>query len=137
MKRLILWLWALYFAAACLTNGLDLLRGIGVLPSGWRYVSGNLQLLARTLDEVGLPTGLAVLLLVCVVLWQGAATWLFWRALTRPGWVERAFIAGAGLWAAFLLADELLLSYGLEAVHLRLFIGQTVSYLVMRFSGNA
>lgn len=133
MRRLLLGFWSLYFALVGVTNLLDGLRAVKVLPAGWWYVSGNLPLLARGLAGIRLPVGLAVLLLFGVVLWEWGAAWLFWQALHtgRSRAVDRAFMAGAGLWAAFLLADELLLVYALEEVHLRLLIAQLVSYLVI------
>lgn len=131
MKRLVLAFWTAYFAVICLTNTLDLLQGMGLLPGDWRYLSGNLPLLLRTLGGVGLPSGLAGLLLAGVALWQGATAWLFGRVLIRGEPLEAAFVAGAGLWAVFLVADELLLRYDLEAVHLRLLMAQMVSFLVV------
>lgn len=136
MKRLVLGFWAVYFAVICLTNGLDLLQGLGLLPEGWRYLSGNLPLLVRTVGGVGLPAALATAMLVGVILWQGMIAWLFGQSLSRQERLETAFIAATGLWAAFLVADELFLSYGLEAVHLRLFIAQVVSFLLVRYLPN-
>lgn len=132
MRRLVLGFWAAYFAAICLTNALDLLGGWGLLPEGWRYVSGNLPLLVRMLGGVGLPATLARLLLAGIVLWQGTTAWLFGQALLQGGGLERAFVAATGLWAAFLIGDELFLQYGLESVHLKLFLAQVLSFFVVR-----
>lgn len=131
LTRILLLFWSVYFGAVGFTNLLDLLRGLGMLPEGWRYVAGNLPLIVRALGATGLPEGLAGLLLLVVILWQALAAWLFWRALQRDAMVQRAFTAAIGLWAAFLVADELFLTYALEAVHLRLFIAQLLSLLVI------
>jgi hypothetical protein len=37
-----------------------------------------------------------------------------------------------GLFAAFMLADELCIAYPLQATHMRVFIAQGVSWLVVR-----
>lgn len=71
------------------------------------------------------------MLLLAVILWQALAAWLFRQALGRDEMVHRAFAVATGLWAAFLVADELFLTYALEAVHLRLFIAQLLSLLVI------
>ncbi|MFZ5817065.1 MAG: hypothetical protein ACOY93_17520 [Bacillota bacterium] len=132
LRQVVLLFWAAYFAVVGLTNILDLLHGLGLLPAGWRYLAGNLPLMIRLFAGVGLPAGAAGAALAGVVLWEGAAAWLFWRTLRRDEPPERACALGAGLWAAFLVADELLLSYSLEAVHLRLFTAQLLSWLVLR-----
>lgn len=105
VRWVLLLFWCLYFAAVCLTNLLDLLQGLGTLPERWRYLA--------------------------VILWQGIAAWHFWQALGQGEMTGRAFAVAIGLWATFLLADELLLTYALEAVHLRLFIAQLLSLLVI------
>ena len=42
-----------------------------------------------------------------------------------------AFIVSLGLWGAFILAEEVLLAYPLEAVHLRLLTAQLATLLVL------
>lgn len=128
---MLLLFWSLYFAAVGLTNLLDLLRALGLLPDGWRYLAGNLPLIGQAVGSIGLPPGMAGVLLVGVILWEGLAAWRFWQAIGREEMVGPAFVASIGLWALFMLADEILLTYALEAVHLRLFIAQLLSLLVL------
>lgn len=84
------------------------------------------------------PEWINAFLFLGVIAWEGLAALLFWRAAWRyrghqsmTGPVLTAFAVGLGLWAAFMLADEVLHSYGTEAVHLRLFIGQLVTLLAI------
>jgi hypothetical protein len=53
--------------------------------------------------------------------------------MQRPGGqaVSRAFLVSLALWAAFLLADEICLAYETEATHLRVFMAQLLSCLVL------
>ena len=132
LRGSLLLFWCVYFGVLGFTNLLDLLHGLGALPHGWRYLAGNLPLIQRALGTVGIPGGLAGVLLLGVILWQWLAAWLFWQALRRHEWVLRAFTVAICLWAAFLVADEVFLTYALEAVHLRLFIAQLLSLLVVQ-----
>ena len=129
--------WALYFTIVALSNLTDLLRGVGILPAAWRWVSGNLAFIAASTAPAGAPAGLTRLLLAGVVIWQAWAAWLLWHAVAPAPADERlgpAFAASLGLWAVFVLLDEALLIFetGAEATHLRLFIAQLVSLLAIR-----
>jgi hypothetical protein len=53
------------------------------------------------------------------------------RAANDAPHLYPAFLAGLMLWAAFLLADELLIAYAVEAIHLRLFVAQLATLLAI------
>jgi hypothetical protein len=84
----------------------------------------------------GTPGWLSGLLFVGAVCWEGAAALLFCLAGLRP-WGEggrlrhAANAAGLGLWAAFLLADEVFVAYAVEGTHLRLFTAQLATLLAV------
>ena len=69
---------------------------------------------------------------------------MLWRALAasrgdgladrRP--VDALFVVGIALWAGFVLADEVLVAYDVEATHLRLLVAQLVSFLAVHLLPN-
>src|SRR4029453_12287242 len=100
---------------------------------------GNYARMVETTQKYALPRWLTALLFLGVVLWQGLAAGLFWGAIGAfqgmhgPG-LERlhtAFGVSLALWAALMLADELLLVYEVEAPHMRIFMAQLMSLLVL------
>jgi hypothetical protein len=131
--------WALYFAIVALSNLTDLLASVHLLPAGWRWVSGNLAFIAASTGKLGVPAWLNPALLAGVIAWEVLAAVLFWQAAREPGgrWLGPAFAAGLGLWATFILLDEVLLIFetGVEATHLRLLIAQLLTLLVVRPGG--
>jgi hypothetical protein len=127
--------WALYFALVTLSNLTDLLRALGALPAGWRWVSGNLAFIADSTGKFGVPAWVNPVLLAGVIGWETLAAVLFWRAAREPGgrWLGPAFVVSLSLWGTFILLDEILLIYetGVEATHLRLLIAQLLTLLVL------
>ena len=132
--------WALYFSIVALSNLTDLLGSVHLLPAGWRWVSGNLAFIAASTGKFGVPPWLNPVLLAGVVAWEALAAVLFWRAAREPGgrWLGPAFVAGLGLWATFILLDEVLLIFetGAEATHLRLLIAQLLTLILVRPGGS-
>jgi hypothetical protein len=139
LKRALLFFWAAWLTVVFLTNALDGLKALGLLAESWPLASGNYRFVAETTARYGSPGWLNGLLFFGVVAWEGLAAALFWRA----GWMFRdnggrgsgatriAFAVSLGLWAAFLLADEVLIAYAVEATHLRLFTAQLVTLLAV------
>lgn len=132
--------WALWTSLALLTNVLDVLKRVGVLPIDFRLVSGNYQLVSSTLSAQYIPELFSVILFGGVLAWQGLAALLLWQAFgdfRRRGdggsaVVERAFVVSLALWAAFLWADEALVAYIVEGSHMRVLVAQLVTLLVVR-----
>ena len=139
LKRALLFFWAAWLTVVCVTNALDGLKALGLLAEAWPLASGNYRFLAETTARYGSPAWLNGLLFLGVVAWEAVAAALFWRAGWRSrdrkgpggGAARAAFAAGLGLWAAFLLADEVLIAYPVEGTHLRLFTAQLVTLLVV------
>ncbi|CAN5189815.1 hypothetical protein BH23GEM2_BH23GEM2_09810 [soil metagenome] len=141
IKRGLLFFWAAYFTVVLASNVTDGLKAMAVVPDGFRFVSGNYALVERVTRIYAVPAAGVALLYVGVLLWQAATAGLFWRAFgawrggTAPDAriVNTAFAAGLGLWAAFILVDELFIAYeiaGLEATHVALLSAQLLSLLV-------
>jgi hypothetical protein len=120
IKRGILLFWALWLSIVCATNVFDALRALGVLPVSWSFASGNYALVAKVVGIHAVAGWLAGVLFLGVMIWEGSAAFLFWRAfhefhgLSGPGLrtVHTAFTVSPALWAAFMLADEVLSRQG-------------------------
>ncbi len=143
LRRGLLLFWSSWFSVVFSTNLADGLRQAGLLPTEWRFASGNFELIRQSIGIYSLGQSWAVFLFAAVVLVQLGAAALFWRAFlerdtgTRPDHpkVPQAFSLGIGLFAAFLVADELFIVYdrisGLETTHLLVLCGLLLSYLVI------
>ena len=140
LQRLILGFWAGWYLLIVASNVCDAARALGWLPAGWRFTSGNLDAVRRATAIYGLGESLVAILFAAVVLWEFAALVAFVAAALRQGrtgdgWsaAGRAFLVSLGLWAAFILADELFVTFptGIEGTHLRIFTAQLVSLLAV------
>ena len=129
--------WALWLSVVTLTNVTNALRTAGVLPTTFAFASDNLQLIETTTSIYGVPRAATRLLFAGVIVWEAAAALLLYRAAARlrrgdGGGLEVAFAAAMGVFAAFMIVDELLLAYQLQGGHARLFVALGVTYLLVR-----
>jgi hypothetical protein len=138
LKRMLLLFWACWLTVVLLSNVLDGCQALGLLGPDWPFASGNYRFLAETTARYGPPAWLNGLLFGGVLCWEGIAAGLFWLAWAgyRGGArgrraVYAAFTASMGLWAAFLIADEICIAYPVEATHLRLLTAQLASLLAI------
>ncbi|GAB3949021.1 hypothetical protein GCM10028805_24690 [Spirosoma harenae] len=133
--------WAFYFSIVLLSNTADALKNLSILPADWSFASGNYILIVRVIAIYQLPVWLAVGFFTGVVLWEAIGAILFWKAflatvrqtLTYEATVHRAFGITLGLWAAFLLADEIFLAYllgGLTATHFSLLLAELATFIL-------
>lgn len=138
LKRLLLLFWAVWLSVVFLSNLADAGKGLGWLDESWSFASGNWKLLQETTARYRTTAVINALLFTGVLLWEGSAAVLFWRA----GWKYRgrgsarqtvylAFMTSLLLWSAFLVADEVFLVYSLESTHLRLFIAHLLTLLAV------
>lgn len=139
LKRGLLFFWAAWLTIVFLTNLFDLMKQLGILDEGWLFASGNYGFMVATTAPAGTPEAIVTLLFVGVIVWEGVAAGLFWRAFAgfrgeRSQALPRintAFAVSLALWAAFMLADELLMAYEVEAVHMRILTSQIVTLLAI------
>lgn len=136
----ILFFWGAYFTLVFASNAADALKAMGVLSESFAFASGNYALVYRVTRIYAVPGVGVALLFAGVLVWQVAVATLYWKAFAR--WlrdrgeareVNLAFAGGLGLWAAFILTDELLIAYdvaGLESTHVALLSVQLLSLLV-------
>lgn len=136
LKLSLILFWAAWLSLVLLTNVLAGLKALGLLPAGWKFASGNYQAILETIGAYSWPAWLGGLLFLGVIVWQGLAVILFWRAvLAYPHGdqaVYAAFAASLGLWAGFMLADEIFTAYQQENTHAQFFIAQLVTLLAVR-----
>ena len=139
LKLGLIFFWALWLSLVFLSNSLDGLKALGVLPQGWRFSSKNYGAVVKATSIYSAPEWLAGLLFLGVTAWEGLSGALFWRAFqsglksgmaARPE-VSTAFAVSLGLWAAMILADEIFRTYDLARTHLLIFAAQIVSLLAI------
>ncbi|WP_375446548.1 hypothetical protein [uncultured Fibrella sp.] len=137
--------WALYFSIVCLSNTTDALKALTLLPSDFRFVSGNYSMVSKVVGIYGPTAGLAGVFFAGVILWEGIGAFFFWKALlatVRKAGNSRALSYQAfgltiGLWAAFIVSDEVFLAYefpGLSSTFFSLLIAELGSFILIRLS---
>lgn len=137
LKRGILLFWALWFSCAWLSNVFDFLKHLEWVSVYWAFVSGNFTFVQNVLSIYKLPPLVAQILFIGVLLWEGIIAFCFWKAFVRfknpinLQWVNRAFMLSTGLWAAFLVTEEIFIAYLYEQPHLLLFLAQLICLLVI------
>lgn len=138
LKRLLLFFWAVWLSVVFLSNLADAGTGLGLLGQSWNFASGNWKLIEETTARYRIPAAVNTLLFAGVIVWEGVAAALLWRA----GWSFRgrnasgkavylAFTISLLLWGAFVVADEVFIAYRLEGTHLRLFELHLVTLLAI------
>jgi hypothetical protein len=138
LKRLLLLVWAVWFSIVVLTNLTDAGKGLGLLDESWTFASGNWKILRETTARYKTPDVVNAVLFAGVILWEAVAAVLFWwsawsyrgRNSARKA-VYLAFMTALLLWGAFLVADEVFISYRLASAHLPLFISHLVTLLAV------
>ncbi|HVU10604.1 MAG TPA: hypothetical protein VHD90_04970, partial [Phototrophicaceae bacterium] len=136
LKQGLLVFWALWLTVVFLGNLCDLLKRLRVLNPGWKFASGNYDLMKKTTAVYHLSDTVVLLLLIGVVIWEGVAAVLMWSAAftlasSGLGGVYSAFAFSLALWAAFMVADELFIAYETEPIHTGIFIAQAASLLLL------
>jgi hypothetical protein len=139
LKQIILLFWALWISAVVLLNIGDLLKVIGLLPSDWRFASGNYHAIVDATNRYALPRRLDLVLFAGIIVWETLSAGLFWRAfriwrrrLPQAGRaVYLAVLSLFALFATFILADELFHDYRIEGDHRSITLLLLASLLVL------
>ncbi len=141
VKHGVLLFWAAWYTVVFLTNVLDGLKAVGVLGEGWKFASGNWVFLKETTAIYRTPVWLVAVLFGGIVVWEGLATWSMWHAFGAFGGVGHqpglqavyvAFAAGLAQFGAFIVADEVFISYAIAATHMRIVLLMLTSLLAIR-----
>ncbi len=135
LKLGLLVMWTAWFSLVVFTNAFDALKMLGVLPQRWRFASQNFQQLRDAVAVYSAPSWLAGVLYAGVIAWQLVIAAFMWRALLASAAagqlalaaIDAAFFLALGLWAAFLLAEEIFKQYQTESKHILLFMAQLLT----------
>ncbi len=139
LKLLLLGLWASWFALVLITNVFDAVHAMGKLPDNWVFRSQNFKRVREAVELYEAPLWLAALLFVGVMVWQAAVAillWYTWTASLAAGQVQLAqvnfaFVGAMGMWAAFILAEEIFKQYRTETKHLLFFTAQLLTLVAL------
>jgi hypothetical protein len=139
LKRGLLAFWALWHALVCFTNLVDILNYLALLDPKWRCASGNWKFLQETTARYQCSLTTNTVLFAGVIAWQGLAAFLFAYAAVslraKKGNAARLayppFTVSLGLWAAFMIADEVFLAFPVEWTHRGIFTSLLGSLLVI------
>jgi len=139
LKLALLAFWGLWFSVVFLTNLSDGCRLLGILPTTWKFASQNFQPVAKATGRYLAVAWLPAFLFSCVILWQLLAIILYgWAFVTslRKGDIDElsvnaAFACGLGLWAAFMIADEIFKQYDTQRSHVLFFGAQLLTLLAL------
>ena len=131
--------WHLWYLIAFFTNLCDGFDAVRVLPKTRAFASGNLKAISRATHSVSASRSLPLLLFAGVVGWQLLAVLLFgWAVVSAlsAGSLDQevtnaAFLAGLGLWAGFMLADEIFKQYDTEHSHVLFFMAQLLTLVAV------
>jgi hypothetical protein len=135
LKLGLLFFWTLWLSLVLLTNLFAGLKAASLLPERWKFASKNYQAIAEATATYSAPAWLPGILFAGVILWQGLAVFLFGQAAMSSlsaGSLDlaastTAYVVSLGLWAAFMLADEVFKVYEGQSSHLLIFLGQLVT----------
>ena len=124
-KRLLLVFWTLWWLVAFLTDFIEALQEIDVIPATGLPLT-NYPFLVKSLAPYHVPAFLPPVLYVGIITWSLLSTLLFALAAMTPlqpatRWWHRAnmaFIVSLGLWLTFFLADQIILNFDLEQNHM-------------------
>jgi len=141
---LLLAFWAAWFAIVFLTNAFSALKAAGRVGPEWKFASKNYDSVVKAVSLYSAPAWVPRVLFAGVLAWQLAAAALYGAALvaclSSPavalGAVNLAFAAGAGLCAAFMLADEITIKYAYEQAHELLLVAQLASLAAIHALGG-
>jgi hypothetical protein len=140
LKRLLLLFWAAWLALVTASNLCDALKGLGVLDDPWPFASGNYGLIVAATARYQPPAALNCVLFAGVMIWEGTSALLFLRAAIRFRGrdqlraVHTAFAFGLLLWAAFMIADEIVFTFGFENTHRGIFVAQLATWLAIELT---
>lgn len=131
--------WGMWYAIAAYTNLLDFAYKLGWLSPFWRYRSSNFDIIGSYFMRFDISLNWVYPLLSIGILAEiTIAILFFWTAfrLYQGKSADRsfypAFLFSMTFWCAFLVLDELIISYSLASTHLRLLIATMVTLLLIK-----
>jgi hypothetical protein len=137
VKQGLLLYWAVWTAIVFTANVTDALRTARLLPTSWAFASGNYSEMIKVSNIYHTPHWIIAWLFCGVIVWQAIGAWSYARAARSAGSpfedsnVNLALAINVALWAAFTIADEVFLTYGIENTHRSIFAAQLLTLLVI------
>jgi hypothetical protein len=131
--------WAIWLTIIFVSNLLEDMKVVGVLPQNWKFASNNYEAISKTTSIYRAPTWFNGLLFLVEIIWQGLSALLFWKATfgflrmgpASYGDLYLAFAVSLALWAALMIADEIFRSYEKQHNHIVFFTAQIVTLLAI------
>lgn len=141
IKRGLLLYWSLWFTIVFGSNGIDSLKALGVLDKGWKLAGGGFTLVSPPAAIYGVPARASVVLLACLLVWEGVSAVAFWRAFGKFRGLRNAdaralviaFMLAISLFAILLLADRFFGGQLYMPTHLKILTALLASCLVVYF----
>jgi hypothetical protein len=128
--------WGVWYLIAFCTNLCECFEHLHVLPKAWPFASGNFRAVTQAVKTYSAPWWLPWLLFTGILCFQLLVVFLFgWAIISSAGGtlnavaINAAFSSGVALWAAFMLADEILKQYDAEHSHVLFFIAQLLTFV--------
>lgn len=138
LERGLLLFWSLWATLVALTDGIDFLQQIKMLPADWTFSSGNHALVVKSLAYYHWDfSWLTLSLYGAIVLLSAIIALLFWRAFFTSREPEEkylcvvywAFLFKLGIDLLFMIVDEVFMQYDLEHGHMNRLIFIFVTFI--------
>ncbi len=117
IKQGILLLWGLWLGLVTLLNVLDALKVAGRLPETWRFYSHNFEGIVQATRLYDTPLWICRGMYGVVIVWEAVGSVLLLKAGFHftPQAANLAFFVSLALWGAFLVVNEVFLTFLVEA----------------------
>lgn len=123
-KKLLIIFWGVWWLSALWTDVVGGLAYLGVLQAEWAPAK-NYPFLVESLKMYPLYSWIPTVLFMGIIVWMSLIVGYFLVtilaiATKKPFWrlANQSFAISMGLWLAFLLADQMIMNYQLEANHM-------------------
>lgn len=130
--------WACWFLLAFSSNLFDFAYVFYGLPGTWLFRSGNYLFLTKMLSLYNMPKVFITTLFILGMIIEGIVAILFFLSFILFMCYQRismltnlAFGISIGLWAIFILLEEAFIAYSYEVIHIRLFIFEMITLLIL------
>lgn len=123
-KKTIIVFWAIWWLIILWTDSVSAAAHLGVLNASW--APDKYTYFASTLNMYHVPAWFPAFLYVCILIWAFFTVITFmWACFSlnknKTVWLYRAniaFIISLVFWFAFLIADQIIMRYDIEQIHI-------------------
>ena len=120
------------------TNVIDGLNALGVAGGNLPLASGNFELIESKTSHLNPPGVLNGLMFAGVILWESVIFVLFGNAIRNYCYrnINQAFGVSFGLFAAFVIVDDVIGAFGVENKHRNILIMLVAVWLYVNFADS-